>query len=189
MDSIAYYSKKCEYDGIKFDSETERDFYIKLKRFKNLCRIKGFAMQVPFNLQEDFLDFRGGKVEDINYIADFVITLNSDEEIIVDTKGSKNTTEESARIKQKLLMYKDRELKIYFIAKLPKFLGDTWVDISKGYDFSGKLRNKYTRLNGKWKHGKPNWDVEDWKEYFEFEDVAGLFYIWKATKKVKKKKE
>ena len=188
MNSIAYYSKKCEYDGIKFDSETERDFYIKLKRAKSLGRIKGFAMQVPYLIQEEFKNFKDKKEQKIEYIADYVIDLLDDSMIIVDVKGSKKTTEEVARIKQKIFMYKNKDIPIYFVAQLPKYLGGVWVEISKGSDFSGKLKTKYVNTNGKWKHGKPNWTIENWEQYFEFDNIAGLFYMWKATKKVKKKK-
>ena len=66
--------------------------------------------------------------------------MNDDSVVVIDTKGSKNTTEEVARVNQKIFMYKNKEIPIYFVAELPKFLGKEWVDISKGSDFSGKLR-------------------------------------------------
>ena len=49
---MAIYSTKCTYDNIKFDSETERDYYIKLKLLKDEDNIKDFEMQVPYLLQD-----------------------------------------------------------------------------------------------------------------------------------------
>lgn len=185
---MSYVSKKCIYDGYKFDSETERDFYIKLKIAKDENVIKDFEMQVPIRVQEEFINFRGSKEQKIEYVADFVIISNDDNKVVVDVKGSKTSTEEVSRIKQKMYMYNNEGCPIYFVAPLPKFLGNIWVDVSKGSDFSGKLRKRYVDLNGKWAYGKPNWTPKDWTEHFEFEDFHGLFYIWHKTKTVKKKK-
>ena len=185
---MAIYATKCTYDNIKFDSETERDYYIKLKLLKEEGNIKDFEMQVPYLLQDEFINFRDKKEQKIEYVADYVVTLNDDTIVVIDTKGSKNTTEEVARVKQKIFMYKNKEIPIYFVAELPKFLGKEWVDISKGSDFSGKLRKRYTDINGKWARGKPNWTTKDWTEHFEFEDFHGLFYIWHKTKTRKKTK-
>ena len=181
------YGTRCELDGFKFDSEVERDYYIKLKSMKECGFINDFTMQVTYELFDGFLDFRGNKVQPMTYIADYEIILNNGEKIIIDTKGSKASTEESARIKQKLFMLKYPTLPIYFVGMLSNFLGKEWVEVTKGYDFGTKLRTRYIKLNGKWRRGKsPNWTVEDWKEHFEFEDFHGLFYIWKSTKKLKK---
>ena len=55
---MAMYATKCTYDNIKFDSETERDYYIKLKLLKEEGNIKDFEMQVPYLLQDEFINFR-----------------------------------------------------------------------------------------------------------------------------------
>lgn len=150
-------------------------------------KIKDFKMQIPYELQPSFEDFRGGKVQNISYIADYVITLNDDSEIVLDTKGSRETTEESARLKQKIFMFNNKEIPIYFIAPLPLYLGNTWVDVTKGYDFGVKLKTRYVKINGKWKRNTtPNWKPEDWEKHFEFENFHDLFYIWRTTKKLPK---
>lgn len=41
---------KCEYDGRKFDSKRERDYYIQLERQKAAKLIRGFAHQVSIPL-------------------------------------------------------------------------------------------------------------------------------------------
>ena len=179
---------KCTYDGIGFDSIPERDYYIKLKLLKEEGKIKDFDMQIPYLLQDSFISFRNKEEDEIKYVADYVVTLNNDDEVIIDTKGSKQTTEEVARVKQKLFMCKNEGVPIYFIAPLPKYLGNVWVDVSKNFDFSSKIKNKYVKENGKWAYSKPNWTPKDWAEHFEFEDFHGLFYIWHKTKTVKKKK-
>lgn len=179
--------KRCEYDGFKFDSEQERDYYVVLKELKSNKKIKNFAMQVPCSLMDEFVDFRGNKVQKMDYVADYVVTLLNGEEIYLDVKGSKSTTEESARIKQKIFMSKYPERKIYFIAKTSNYLGNKWVEVSKGYDFESKLKNKYKNLYGRWRrNATPNWVTSDWEEHFDFEDFCGLFYIWKSTKSLKK---
>ena len=182
------YGTKCVYDDIKFDSIPERDYYIKLKLLKEEGKIKDYQLQIPYLIQEDFINFRDKKEQKIEYVADYVVKLNDDSVVVIDTKGSKSTTEEVARVKQKIFMYRNKEIPIYFIAPLPKYLGNVWVDVSKGSDFSGKLKKRYVDINGKWTSKKPNWKVSDWEEHFEFENFHGLFYIWHKTKTRKKAK-
>lgn len=186
---MAYIQKgnKCELDGFKFDSEPERNYYIKLKDLKSNKLIKDFKMQIPYNLQSEFTDFQNRKVQSINYIGDYVVELNNGEIIVLDTKGSKATTEESARLKQKLFMFQNRDMPIYFIAPLPKYLGGEWVDVTKGCDFGTKLKTRYVKTFGKWKRNvTPNWCPNDWEIHFEFENFNELFYLWKNTKKLKR---
>ena len=102
----------------------------------------------------------------MDYIIDFEVTLNNGQMIYIDTKGQ---IEEAAQIKSKIFKYKYPVEPIYFIGKLPKYLGNEWVEVTKGKDFRGKLKNKYTSENGKWSRSKPNWNVINWNDYFEFE--------------------
>jgi len=46
-------------------------------------------MQVPYLLQDEFINFRDKKEQKIEYVADYVITLNDDSIVVIDTKGSK----------------------------------------------------------------------------------------------------
>ena len=180
---MAYYSKRCKYDGIDFDSEMERDYYILLKDLKRQGIIKDFEMQIEITLFEESIDFNGKKMKPILHKPDFKVFLNNDTWILIDTKGQQ---EELATLKRKIFMIQNPGVRYYFVSRTTKYLGDKWVEVSKGYDFRKKLKGKYTKLNGKWSRNKPNWSIEDWDKYFEYENINGLFYRWKKTKRVKK---
>ena len=180
---MAIYSTRCKYDGYNFDSLTERDFYIKLKILKSKNQIKDFSMQVPFRILEEFKDFDNAKVPAMDYIIDFKVVLNDNQEIYIDTKGDQ---EEVARLKAKMFMNLHKDLPLYFISVLPKYLGNEWVEVTKSKDFRSKLKNKYQKIHGKWKRNQtPNWSVKEWEKYFEFKNMYGLFYKWTKTKTVK----
>jgi len=66
-----YNAKKVEVDGIKFDSRLESRRYLELKeleRHGNICLLE---LQVPFVLQEAYINGNGKKIRDIRYVADF----------------------------------------------------------------------------------------------------------------------
>ena len=196
---MSRYSTKCEYDNIVFDSIPERDFYIKLKKFKKEGRIKDFSVNPTYILQDEFkTDFNSDKFNDvkekpITYIIDYSVTLNDGTYILVDTKGaSGQTVEEVAKIKKKLFQYQHKDTPIFFISKCPNYLSNTeaWVCVNSGSDFFSKLKNKYYNVHPeqKKKRGKKDiqWTIDDWSKYFEFESVEDLFYVWKSTKRIKK---
>ena len=199
MVNIARFGKKTEIDGIRFDSESEALFYLKLKKFKKHGKIKDFRIKNQYILQEDFTTeynsrFDNVKLDPITYNPDFWVLLNDDNEVLIDTKGGSGAcNEEEAKLKRKALLYQNKKLPVIFISQLPIYLcgnKDTWVENTNGRDFHAKLKNKYQKLYpaAKGKRIKPvNWKVDNWDEYFEYEDIDGLFYVWKATKKVKKK--
>lgn len=96
-----YRAKKCEYDGIKFDSQKERDRYIELKLLEKGGAIRDLQLQVPFVLQDGF-EFNGKKILPIKYIADFTYWENG-ELVIEDVKGVKTDVYE---LKKKMFMYR-----------------------------------------------------------------------------------
>lgn len=96
-----YGAKKCEYDGIKFDSQKERDRYIELKLLEKGGGITDLQLQVPFVLQDGF-KFNGKKILPIKYIADFTYWKNG-ELVIEDVKGKKTDVYE---LKKKMFMYR-----------------------------------------------------------------------------------
>ena len=96
-----YGAKKCEYDGIKFDSQKERDRYIELKLLEKGGAISDLQLQVPFVLQDGF-EFNGKKILPIKYIADFTYWANG-ELVIEDVKGVKTDVYE---LKKKMFMYR-----------------------------------------------------------------------------------
>lgn len=96
-----YKAEKCEYDGIKFDSQKERDRYIELKLLEKGGAISDLQLQVPFVLQDEF-EFNGKKILPIKYIADFTYWENG-ELVIEDVKGVKTDVYE---LKKKMFMYR-----------------------------------------------------------------------------------
>ncbi len=188
-------SKKVFAEGIQFDSETEYDFYLKLKQAKKKKQIKDFKVNPTFTLVESFeTDFpnqhKNSKEEAIEYIVDYGIWSNLGDYYLVDTKGSGySSVEIEARNKRKLLLSQNPHIPIYFISKLPLYLGGEFVCVNPKNDFYTKIKGKYTKLNPKKKKGgktkKVQWGISDWEKYFEFELIDGLFYVWKKTLKAK----
>ena len=94
-----YHNNKVEYDGIKFDSKKERDYYI---RVKNDDTISNLQLQVRIELLPKFQDNQGNNIRKMEYVADFVYNKDGIT-YIVDTKGFKTS---DYKLKKKLLLYK-----------------------------------------------------------------------------------
>ena len=91
----SFNAKKIVYDGITFDSNLEKNFYVMLKN-NNI----NFVHQLSIPLIPAF-DLYGEKVKPITIVIDFLVDNK-----IIDTKG--NFTEKS-KIKWKMLKYKFKE--------------------------------------------------------------------------------
>lgn len=171
--------EKTIVDEISFDSKSEAEFYKKLKQAKQDNKIKDFQLEPEYLLQDSFINWRGTKETDIKHYPDYLVTLNDNSQIILDTKGG-SEHEESAKIKRKLWQYKNNDIPYYYVSVLPQFLSGQWVETTPRFDFAKKLRNKYDSLfpnvNKRTKEA-PKFTVDKWNEYFEFHDVAGLFYV------------
>ena len=191
---MSRYGNKCVCDGITFDSESERDFYLKLKDFKSKNKIKDFEVNPTFTLQPSFETeyndrFINSKEKPITYIVDYSVTLNSGDKILVDTKGGSGmTNEETAKIKRKLLSFQHKNIPIFFISKCPNYLSggkEIFIENTNGKDFYSKLKNKYYKIHPeqKKKRGKKDiqWTIDDWYKYFEFDNIDDLFYVWRKT--------
>ena len=100
-----YKNKEATYEGIKFDSIKERNYYIKLQTLQNYGKISELKTQVKFELQPSF-EFKGKKIRPITYIADFTYIENG-ELHIVDTKGFKT---KEYLLKKKMMMYNGYEI-------------------------------------------------------------------------------
>ena len=90
-----YLNQKIEADGHKFDSKAEYRYYLRLKQQLTNGEIQSFEMQQPFILLEGFRK-SGKKYQDIVYKADFVVTHNDGEVVVVDVKGQPKTTADFA---------------------------------------------------------------------------------------------
>lgn len=100
-----YKAQKTTVDGIEFDSKKEAKRYIELRYLEKIGQICNLQRQVPFLLQEGFINNKGKKIREINYIADFVYE-QFDTKIVEDTKGFRTP---EYLLKKKMFMYKYRD--------------------------------------------------------------------------------
>lgn len=101
-----YHNRACEYDGHKFDSLFERDYYIKLRMLEKAGEIKDLKLQVPFILQPSFVH-NGKTIRAVKYIADFTYLDKTDILHVIDVKGFKTDVYE---IKKKMMLYNGYEI-------------------------------------------------------------------------------
>jgi len=100
-----YKNKKVVYNGIKFDSQKEGAYYLKLKMLEEKGIIQDLQLQVKFELLPNF-KFNGKTIRGINYYADF--TYKQDGELhIVDTKGIRTDV---YKLKKKMMNYKGYDI-------------------------------------------------------------------------------
>ena len=97
-----YKNKKVEYDGIKFDSQKEKSYYIKYKLMEKSGEIHDLKMQVPFTLIETF------KLQDKTYRktiykADFTFIDKEGKYHVIDVKGIRTDV---YKLKKKLMAWK-----------------------------------------------------------------------------------
>ena len=128
-------NRKVVLNNIQFDSKLESEFYLHLNDLKDKHLIKDFRMKERFLLLDSFSPTQTG--EDINfifsqldkdrkrtrisYIPDFVIVLNDNSEIVVDTKGHKT---DSFMMKKKLFESK-YDKKLFLVKKQNK----KWIEV------------------------------------------------------------
>ena len=103
-----YNNKKIEYDGYKFDSKKEAEFYKKLKALQKAGKVKKIEVHPKFELQPSFKK-NGKTYRAINYYADFLVYFSDGTTEIYDTKGKRT---EVYKIKKKLFEYKYKDLTI-----------------------------------------------------------------------------
>ena len=102
-----YHNKKVEYDGIKFDSQKEKNRYIGLKQLEKLGVIQNLQRQVKYELQPSF-KLNKKTIRSITYVADFVY-IQDGVEVIEDVKGMRT---KEYLLKKKLFEYKyQKEIK------------------------------------------------------------------------------
>lgn len=101
-----YKNKKVVYNGIKFDSQKERNYYIKLKLLEDKGKIKDLKLQVKFELQPKFR-FDNKNIQAISYIADFTYLDEENKLHIIDVKGVRTDV---YKIKKKMMEYKGLEI-------------------------------------------------------------------------------
>ena len=97
-----YHNKKVVFNGIKFDSKKESQYYAILKMLEKSGKIRDLKLQVPFTLIETFK--LGDKTyRKMKYIADFTYYDDKDNLHVVDTKGYRTKEYD---LKKKLMAWK-----------------------------------------------------------------------------------
>ena len=115
-----YKNKKVELEGIKFDSEMEKDFYLYLlKKYKK----EDIIIQPSYTLLESFRDKEDKLIRAITYKADFEVLGVS-----YDVKG---VVLPIFLLKEKLFKYKYHEKTLKVICKAPKYTGLEWIELSE----------------------------------------------------------
>ena len=115
-----YKNKKVEFEGIKFDSEMEKDFYLYLlKKYKK----EDIIIQPSYTILESFRDKEGKLIRAITYKADFEVLGVS-----YDVKGIVLPV---FLLKEKLFKYKHPEKILKVICKAPKYTGLEWIELSE----------------------------------------------------------
>lgn len=102
MKGDKYHNRKCELDGIRFDSVKEMHRYAELKALEKGGVIWNLERQVPFSLIPAQRDEKGKVVErEVKYIADFMYCDKSGIHV-EDVKGMKT---KDYIIKRKLMLW------------------------------------------------------------------------------------
>ena len=104
-----YNAVKTEFDGIKFASKKEAEYYKNLLLLKQAGEVIDIKLQPEFELQEGYIK-DGAKIRPIKYIADFLVVYKDGHIEIVDTKGYRK--DKVYLLKKKLFHYKFKSLTI-----------------------------------------------------------------------------
>lgn len=190
-------TNKVRLDGYTFDSPSEKQFYLKLKGAKEEGHILKFTVEQKFTLQDEFQNWRDEKEAAITHLPDYCVVLNDGSKIVIDSKGG-SQHEQLAVVKRKLWMKLHPNIPYYFVSTSSEFIGGEWIETTPGHDFNKKLRYKHNSLfpgvNNKLKLS-PKLPRVDWYKWFDYEEIAGLFYTYKKMytkvdlKKIAKEKE
>lgn len=98
-----YHNKKVEYDGYTFDSNREKNYYIKLKLLEKAGKIKELELQKEYELQPSF-KLNNKTSRKITYRADFTYKTTEDDKLhVIDVKGFRTDV---YRLKKKLFEYR-----------------------------------------------------------------------------------
>lgn len=115
-----YNNQPCEFNGLKFDSIKERDYYIILLDKQKNGEIYELERQKKIIIQPSFKTPDGKTVKEVYYLADFYYkTIETADGITrvkihyVDVKGGNATKTAVYKLKKKLLAYRG-----YFIEEV-----------------------------------------------------------------------
>lgn len=98
-----YGNKKCEINGIKFDSKKELHRYLQLKGMQESGLISELKLQHHFTLVEAFKTVSGELVRRMEYIADFTYKDADGVFVIEDVKSEATRKDKAYCLKKKLM--------------------------------------------------------------------------------------
>ena len=125
---VKYHNVKCEYNGLKFDSKTEMEYYKYLLGLQEKGIVKEIKTQIKYSLQDKF-KYKDKTQREIVYIADFVVIYSDGREEVIDIKGSVHNIDPIFKIKRKLLLCKYPNIDFRVIVKEGKKGNYKWVEI------------------------------------------------------------
>lgn len=111
-----YNNIKCIYNGIKFDSEWERDCWIELERLQSIGAIRDLQRQVRFDLHSPYVDDDNKfNIEPVcYYLSDFCFYLPDGTYVISDSKSIRTYKDPIFRLKAKMVAVEYRSpIKIF----------------------------------------------------------------------------
>ena len=123
-----YHNLKCEYNGLKFDSKTEMEYYKYLLGLQEKGIVKEIKTQIKYSLQDKF-KYKDKVQREIVYIVDFVVIYSDGREEVIDIKGSVHNIDPVFKIKRKLLLCKYPNIDFRVIVKEGKKGNYKWVEI------------------------------------------------------------
>lgn len=123
-------SKKCTYEGLSFDSLTERDYFKFLKQKELKGEIFNLEIQKNFLLQEGFKLDDGTKVREISYTCDQYYTDKDSKIHIVDVKGAEITITEAFKLRFKMLKNLHRDWIYHVVIRYD----GKWIDLESKED-------------------------------------------------------
>ena len=118
-------AKKIEYDGIKFDSKVECEYYKELMSKVMNREIKSFSIQPRYVLQDKFTKY-GKNYREITYSPDFMIVNNDDSVTLVDVKGYSTPASE---LRKKLFDFQYPTIQLIWLTYVKKYGG--WIEIDQ----------------------------------------------------------
>ena len=129
-----YRNEKEEFNGIKFDSKMEMEFYIYLLKTHAKEEVE---LQPSFVLQEKFRDNTGKAQRESRYVSDFRVG-----NIVYDVKGM---TTQIFRAKEKTFKLKYPDLQLKVVNKAPKWTSKEWIELQELKEMT-RERNKKKKL-------------------------------------------
>jgi Protein of unknown function (DUF1064) len=123
-------SKKCTYEGLDFDSLTERDYYKCLQEKQANGEIFSLEIQKNFLLQEGFRMDDGAKIQEISYTCDQYYIDKNGRVNITDVKGSEFTITEPFRLRFKMLKNLHRDWIYHVVIRYD----GKWIDLESKED-------------------------------------------------------